>query len=172
MSQFISVQGGIRAALSQGLFVGCSVLPLYNSCCFERWIFSTGKLIIQSCLIMNHLVSWIVLSLIQIGIFQLDLPEGDNYFWNICLANDYICLLMCPLPLAPCIFLLMVVGQVIRGHDGWLSWELDPGNWKLLTLSLFPRMYIPPTVPIARAISRTYSRESKLSWMVCKTEHH
>lgn len=172
MSQFISDQGWMRAALSQGLFVGCSVLPLYKSCSFEKWIFSTGKLIIQSRPIMNRLVNWIVLSLIQIGIFQLDLPEGDNYFCNICLANDNICLLMCPLHLASCIFLLMVVGEVIRGHDGWLSWELDPGNWRLLTLSLFPRMYIPPTVPIARAVSRTYSLESKVSWMVCKTEHH
>lgn len=50
------------------------------------------------------------------------------------------------------------------GCDRWLTCELDPGNWSLQTSSPVLEIYVLPTVPLARAVSRTQPWESMCCW--------
>ena len=50
----------------------------------------------------------------------------------------------------------------MRGYDQQLTLELDLDNQRLLTPTPVLGMYVPPTVPIARAFSRTEPWESEV----------
>lgn len=49
-----------------------------------------------------------------------------------------------------------------RGHACLLICQLDPGNQRLLTPSFDFGMFVPPTIPIAKAVSRIRPWESNV----------
>lgn len=62
----------------------------------------------------------------------------------------------------------MTTEGVTKWGDGWLTYEPDPGNWRLLILFPVLGMYILPTVPRVGALEEWRSIET--TWTVYVTE--